>query len=616
MAILKSKVLHFGVLVAIIFCLISYPAVSALPSSLPIGCFSSPGACGYPDPNFNNVGAGDCSKLPNFSFANLSNYPFAGGVYYSGTGNMLEIVSSNVTVSNINLGDTVIYVSGGVNNFTLNKVCMSINGGQNEGSIGVSIPSGDNGTTVENSTISGMNATTESLGIAVANNGTNTVIENNYIYNVGGGAPGSGGGSATVENNYEDVNAIVYANGIPPTEDHYEPVYCSDNTLTISNNTLINPHPQTAEIFCNTGGGSGGACDNHLTITDNFLAGGGYMIYPCGNASSVGTSTSDIENNRFARCITIPITSQLSGGGGYTCGTTDFAGADSHGYWPYGGYYNVAAYYYTGTGQTWSNNYWDDNLDTVNIDGTEGLPVATASPVCTAVGNQQICSLASGLSLSGSLIIPASETLTDDGSICDATVQSGGILKGDGMICSLSVDNGGTVSPGHSPGIITVNGNLTESGTYQTEIQSPGDTAGTDYDQIVVTGNVNLTNGSLDVVLLNGFSPSVGQSFEIINNTGSNPITGTFSGLPEGSVFAVGNTKMQITYKGGTGNDVVLTVVSPSTKVTAIPGIPDTGFKLTPTNPIQDLVISALVALSLFYLSKRMESVVNSSHKS
>ena len=285
------------------------------------GCFAAPGACGFPDPSYHNVGASNCSALPKFNPANLP-----AGTYYSGSGNDLEITANNVTLSNLNLGNFNIYISS-VNNFTLNNVCMNVDGGDDEGSMGIIIPAGVTGTVIENSTISGINSTSQSLGAAVDNNGSGTIIKNNYVYNVGGGAPGAGGGSADVENNYELVNANV------PNE-HYEPIYCSDNTLTINHNTLLNVQPQTADIFCNTGGGSGGACDNHLAITNNLMAGGGYMLYPCGNASSVGSSTVNVSGNRFSR-----------------------------GYFPGGGSYGVDAYVYcppTG-GQTWANNVWDDS---------------------------------------------------------------------------------------------------------------------------------------------------------------------------------------------------------------------------------------------------------------
>ena len=47
----------------------------------------------------------------------------------------------------------------------------------------------------------------------------------------------------------------------------------------------------------------------------------------------------------------------------------------------------------------------------------------------------------------------------------------------------------------------------------------------------------------------------------IINNSGASAIQGTFAGLPEGSILTVNGTRYQISYVGGTGNDVTLQAV-------------------------------------------------------
>ena len=52
-----------------------------------------------------------------------------------------------------------------------------------------------------------------------------------------------------------------------------------------------------------------------------------------------------------------------------------------------------------------------------------------------------------------------------------------------------------------------------------------------------------------------------GETFTIITNDGRDAIGGTFSGLPEGASLAINGLTFQISYVGGTGNDVVLTVV-------------------------------------------------------
>jgi hypothetical protein len=57
--------------------------------------------------------------------------------------------------------------------------------------------------------------------------------------------------------------------------------------------------------------------------------------------------------------------------------------------------------------------------------------------------------------------------------------------------------------------------------------------------------------------------PPHGTQFTIIKNNGGSPVSGTFSGMPEGATFVTGSTTFQISYVGGSGHDVVLTVISP-----------------------------------------------------
>lgn len=73
----------------------------------------------------------------------------------------------------------------------------------------------------------------------------------------------------------------------------------------------------------------------------------------------------------------------------------------------------------------------------------------------------------------------------------------------------------GVLSPGDSPGKLTMTGDYTQSsgGTFLAELA--GLTAGTQYDQLVVGGTATL-DGTLDVVLLNGFVVQLGDSFVLI----------------------------------------------------------------------------------------------------
>ena len=51
-----------------------------------------------------------------------------------------------------------------------------------------------------------------------------------------------------------------------------------------------------------------------------------------------------------------------------------------------------------------------------------------------------------------------------------------------------------------------------------------------------------------------------GTVFTIIDNTATTPISGTFSNLPDGSTLTVGSNTYLVSYEGGTGNDLTLTV--------------------------------------------------------
>jgi hypothetical protein len=61
------------------------------------------------------------------------------------------------------------------------------------------------------------------------------------------------------------------------------------------------------------------------------------------------------------------------------------------------------------------------------------------------------------------------------------------------------------------------------------------------------------------------YIPALGTKFIILNNDGSDPIVGTFSGIPEGSRFTIAGQLFSISYLGlnGTGNDVVISRVRP-----------------------------------------------------
>jgi Ca2+-binding RTX toxin-like protein len=74
---------------------------------------------------------------------------------------------------------------------------------------------------------------------------------------------------------------------------------------------------------------------------------------------------------------------------------------------------------------------------------------------------------------------------------------------------------------------------------------------------------VALGGAILDLSLLAGFVPAVGTAFTIVDNDGSDAVSGTFAGLAEGAILDAGSVLFSISYEGGDGNDVVLTATAP-----------------------------------------------------
>jgi len=76
-------------------------------------------------------------------------------------------------------------------------------------------------------------------------------------------------------------------------------------------------------------------------------------------------------------------------------------------------------------------------------------------------------------------------------------------------------------------------------------------------DQLKAIGTVAV-DGTLTVRVPGG-QVIPGQSYVIIDNDGTDPVTGTFTGLPEGATVIGYGYAFKISYAGGDGNDVVLT---------------------------------------------------------
>ena len=107
--------------------------------------------------------------------------------------------------------------------------------------------------------------------------------------------------------------------------------------------------------------------------------------------------------------------------------------------------------------------------------------------------------------------------------------RAGATVRG-GLTFGGNFTNQGNFAPGNSPGLTTIGGNYTESGTLHTELETT--TPITGHDQVRVGGNVSLLPGSsLVVETYNNVLPLRGAIYQVIAGSlgGLKPVTGIFS---------------------------------------------------------------------------------------
>jgi autotransporter-associated beta strand protein len=214
----------------------------------------------------------------------------------------------------------------------------------------------------------------------------------------------------------------------------------------------------------------------------------------------------------------------------------------------------------------------------IQVDGSLGSGVLT-------IGG----SFAGGLALTGEAKVALGTAVAPNVAISgDISVGSTSTLRGSAVLGTLAAPadfiNNGIVAPGYSPGVITVTGDVTNTGTYQLEL-SATETNGTFNDRIEFYGVADLNNGgngkivlSKDgvaalpfgqrYVLFKGLTPAnvaaaggvSGQTFLATANLGGlrvgDGLAGT--GLAAGATVTGVVSALARTATGGFGNSVIL----------------------------------------------------------
>jgi fibronectin-binding autotransporter adhesin len=134
---------------------------------------------------------------------------------------------------------------------------------------------------------------------------------------------------------------------------------------------------------------------------------------------------------------------------------------------------------------------------------------------------------------------------------------NGGTLLGNGGTITGNVSMSGTLSPGDTPaaaGALSIAGSYAQLAAGIFQLDLGGLTAGSQFDLLNVSGTTNLT-GTLDVSLINGFFPAVGNTFTFITSGGL--VSGVFSTL--NGLNIGGGEMLQVIYNA---NSVEISTIS------------------------------------------------------
>ena len=209
----------------------------------------------------------------------------------------------------------------------------------------------------------------------------------------------------------------------------------------------------------------------------------------------------------------------------------------------------------------------------------------------------------------GYVLIKRGEAVLLNGNRREVDILEGGMLSGNATL-NYILFVGGVVSPGNnSPGKITTDSlNFGDFGVYKVKILNKDH-----HDQIVADLGVIIDGGSLDLTYLEGCVIKKGDTFTIIDNKSTSPVTGslagtegTFKDLPEGAEITAGGVTFKISYVGGDGNDIVLTAQNDSVapKDPKAPKVPNTGGEKLAVNLI-GAIAGVASAAALLIVAKR-----------
>ncbi|HEY2714578.1 MAG TPA: autotransporter-associated beta strand repeat-containing protein [Chthoniobacterales bacterium] len=326
----------------------------------------------------------------------------------------------------------------------------------------------------------------------------------------GGTVTGAPGGSINLTSSSTGDNAIFTANGSTVTRG-------LGGTLTFSQTSDAG----NATLIANSGSGDGKG--GIVAFTDSSTGG-------TARVQIFGNGELDISNHSPRVDVTI---GSLEGSGYASFGTTNVAIGS-----------NNLSTTFSGHLENFGSTITKVGNGTLTLRGANDIPGITIVDGGTLVIANRIGS-ATG---TGSISVNSGR-VGGNGTI-------GGVLTiGDGTSSGAALFQ--RLNPEHTIVLTVLNVLTFESGaTYNDSISSSQRTADSVTADGVTINNARILLADRDTDIL-----PLRSVFTLINNTSATPISGTFGNLADASTIVLGNNTFQVSYEGGDGNDLTLTVV-------------------------------------------------------
>jgi fibronectin-binding autotransporter adhesin len=173
---------------------------------------------------------------------------------------------------------------------------------------------------------------------------------------------------------------------------------------------------------------------------------------------------------------------------------------------------------------------------------------------------------AGGTTISQGTLIAANTSGSASGT--GPVAVSAGTLGGSGIIAgAVTVGTGSGTGAFLTPGIgsnkqvtltlqsvLTFNSDATYTYTFKAK-------KGRARSDLVIANGVTINGGNIVISGTTQGRLKRGLTMTVLSNTSANPISGTFSNLPDGGIVTVNGNNFQASYEGGDGNDLTLMVV-------------------------------------------------------